>query len=163
MLFSARGGGRSGGNSALTRMATFRSRWFNIRGGQEGGQGHQMHRLRIIRIRRHCLHSCIFRSPHCTLATFIGPPTPCALRPAPLALSSQLALLQSRLLDVGSAVATPLDQSNERKKAQVQFDRDATARLEVGGGGGGRREVWVGAAGICSGEEVWEEWEGRGS
>lgn len=43
----------------------------------------------------------------------------------------QLATLQSRLLDVGSAVATPLGGSNAVKVAQVVFDAAATERLEV--------------------------------
>lgn len=39
--------------------------------------------------------------------------------------------IQSRLLDVGSAVATPVPSANSRKLARVQFDEDATTILEV--------------------------------
>ncbi|KAI8466661.1 MAG: Adenosylcobalamin biosynthesis, ATP:cob(I)alamin adenosyltransferase-like protein [Monoraphidium minutum] len=46
-------------------------------------------------------------------------------------LAQQLATLQSRLLDVGSAVATPLDQSTERKRAQARFEPEATDALEA--------------------------------
>jgi hypothetical protein len=37
----------------------------------------------------------------------------------------------SRLLDVGSAVATPTDSSSEHKLARVQFPKEATTQLEV--------------------------------
>lgn len=37
----------------------------------------------------------------------------------------------SRLLDVGSAVATPVASSSEHKLAKVQFPQDSTAQLEV--------------------------------
>jgi hypothetical protein len=37
----------------------------------------------------------------------------------------------SRLLDVGSAVATPTDSSSEHKLARVQFPNEATTQLEV--------------------------------
>lgn len=42
----------------------------------------------------------------------------------------QLAEIQSRLLDVGSAVATPLNESSDRKAAIAAFDASATAALE---------------------------------
>lgn len=45
-------------------------------------------------------------------------------------LTQQLELIQSRLLDVGSAVATPLDQSSESKLARARFDGAATPLLE---------------------------------
>lgn len=44
----------------------------------------------------------------------------------------QLEQIQSRLLDVGSAVATPIDSSSESKLKRVQFDSQATSHLEVG-------------------------------
>jgi hypothetical protein len=37
----------------------------------------------------------------------------------------------SRLLDVGSAVATPTDASSQTKLARVQFPQGCTAQLEV--------------------------------
>jgi cob(I)alamin adenosyltransferase len=46
------------------------------------------------------------------------------------ALQDQLAEIQSRLLDVGSAVATPLDTSSDRKVAIASFDENATTSLE---------------------------------
>ena len=42
----------------------------------------------------------------------------------------QLAEVQSRLLDVGSAVATPLNESSDRKTAIAAFDSSATTALE---------------------------------
>lgn len=47
----------------------------------------------------------------------------------------QLQAIMSRLLDVGSAVATPVSSSPERKLARVQFPQEATAQLEVCRGG----------------------------
>ncbi|GBF91190.1 hypothetical protein Rsub_04859 [Raphidocelis subcapitata] len=47
------------------------------------------------------------------------------------ALAAQLAHLQSRLLDVGSAVATPAGAASERQLARVQFDAAETVRLEA--------------------------------
>ena len=44
----------------------------------------------------------------------------------------QLEVIQSRLLDVGSAVATPIDSSPEAKLKRVQFDAQSTSQLEVG-------------------------------
>jgi cob(I)alamin adenosyltransferase len=46
------------------------------------------------------------------------------------ALAAQLAGIQSRLLDVGSAVATPLDASSDRKVAATAFPEDAAVGLE---------------------------------
>jgi cob(I)alamin adenosyltransferase len=46
------------------------------------------------------------------------------------ALISQLAHIQSRLLDVGSAVATPLDSSSSRKIAISQFGQEHATQLE---------------------------------
>jgi hypothetical protein len=43
----------------------------------------------------------------------------------------QLEVIMSRLLDVGSAVATPVASSSEHKLAKVQFPKDSTAQLEV--------------------------------
>lgn len=43
----------------------------------------------------------------------------------------QLELLQSRLLDVGSAVATPLDSSAQHKINRVSFASSNTDTLEV--------------------------------
>jgi hypothetical protein len=43
----------------------------------------------------------------------------------------QLAEIQSRLLDVGSAVATPADSSSQSKLARVAFPGSATAEVEV--------------------------------
>lgn len=43
----------------------------------------------------------------------------------------QLEIVQSRLLDVGSAVATPMTSASDRKLAKVKFDEDATEKLEV--------------------------------
>jgi hypothetical protein len=43
----------------------------------------------------------------------------------------QLAEIQSRLLDVGSAVATPADSSSQSKLARVAFPSSATAEVEV--------------------------------
>lgn len=45
-------------------------------------------------------------------------------------LPEQLAEIQSRLLDVGSAVATPRDASSDRKVSKTQFDENAVASLE---------------------------------
>ncbi len=45
--------------------------------------------------------------------------SPHVLPTTPWTAPQKLAALQSRLLDVGSAVATPLDASSERKRAQV--------------------------------------------
>ena len=39
--------------------------------------------------------------------------------------------IQSRLLDVGSAVATPLDKSSEWKKARTEFDEAHVDGLEA--------------------------------
>ena len=46
------------------------------------------------------------------------------------ALTEQLAEIQSRLLDVGSAVATPLDSSSDRKLNITSFDELAAGTLE---------------------------------
>lgn len=46
------------------------------------------------------------------------------------ALAAQLEAVQSRLLDVGSAVATPLSSSTVKKLQRVAFDPGATAQLE---------------------------------
>lgn len=46
-------------------------------------------------------------------------------------LQLQLEQIQSRLLDVGSAVATPMDSSSESKLKRVQFDAASTSQLEV--------------------------------
>ena len=46
-------------------------------------------------------------------------------------LSERLVEIQSRLLDVGSAVATPLDASSDWKKTRVAFDDDHVDRLEA--------------------------------
>lgn len=45
-------------------------------------------------------------------------------------LCSQLATVQSRLLDVGSAVATPVSASSEAKVKRVQFDANSVDVLE---------------------------------
>lgn len=44
--------------------------------------------------------------------------------------SEQLKTIQSRLLDVGSAVATPLENSSNGKLQRTSFDEGATADLE---------------------------------
>lgn len=44
---------------------------------------------------------------------------------------SQLETLQSRLLDVGTAVATPSQRSSDHKLKLAEFDASATAQLEV--------------------------------
>lgn len=49
---------------------------------------------------------------------------------APPALLEQLREVQSRLLDVGSAVATPLDTSSERKVSKVAFDAAHIDKVE---------------------------------
>lgn len=46
------------------------------------------------------------------------------------ALLEQLEVVQSRLLDVGSAVATPADKSSESKLQRVRFDASSTEQLE---------------------------------
>ncbi|GMH32827.1 hypothetical protein BSKO_00661 [Bryopsis sp. KO-2023] len=46
-------------------------------------------------------------------------------------LSEQLETIQSRLLDVGSAIATPIPASSDRKLAKVKFDEQATSKLEA--------------------------------
>mmetsp|Transcript_44390 Transcript_44390/g.71233 ORF Transcript_44390/g.71233 Transcript_44390/m.71233 type:complete len:192 (+) Transcript_44390:216-791(+) len=46
-------------------------------------------------------------------------------------LIARLAEIQSRLLDVGSAVATPLDKSSESKKKRVEFDEAHVDGLEA--------------------------------
>jgi cob(I)alamin adenosyltransferase len=46
-------------------------------------------------------------------------------------LALQLEELQSRLLDVGSAVATPIPSSSEAKLQRVAFDPGHTAKLEA--------------------------------
>ena len=43
----------------------------------------------------------------------------------------QLQVIMSRLLDVGSAVATPVDSSSQHKLAKVQFPAESTSQLEV--------------------------------
>ena len=43
----------------------------------------------------------------------------------------QLQQIQSRLLDVGSVVATPLEKSTQRKLQRVLFDAAATPLLET--------------------------------
>lgn len=43
----------------------------------------------------------------------------------------QLEVIMSRLLDVGSAVATPADSSSQQKLSRVQFPKESTAQLEV--------------------------------
>eukprot|EP00877_Chromochloris_zofingiensis_P006750 jgi/Chrzof1/2328/Cz11g11050.t1 len=45
-------------------------------------------------------------------------------------LQQQLEVIQSRLLDVGSAIATPVDKSPEYKLQRVAFDVQATSKLE---------------------------------
>lgn len=45
-------------------------------------------------------------------------------------LATQLEIIQSRLLDVGSAVATPIPSSNDKKLQRVAFDASATDHLE---------------------------------
>ena len=45
-------------------------------------------------------------------------------------LAVQLIVLQSRLFDVGSAVATPLDTASEAKRNRTQFDEAETTKLE---------------------------------
>lgn len=49
---------------------------------------------------------------------------------SPGLLLNQLETIQSRLLDVGSAVATPTQSSSERKLERVSFPDGATAELE---------------------------------
>ena len=49
---------------------------------------------------------------------------------AKLQLLTQLTDIQSRLLDAGSAIATPISSSNPARLARVQFDAQATERLE---------------------------------
>ena len=51
-----------------------------------------------------------------------------SLRAAFEPLEARLAEIQSRLMDVGSAVATPLDKSSEKKKSRVRF---ADAHVDV--------------------------------
>ena len=54
--------------------------------------------------------------------------------PLPTALTAaraQLEEIQSRLLDVGSAVATPPDGASQHRRERVTFDSGATARLEA--------------------------------
>lgn len=46
------------------------------------------------------------------------------------AARAQLEEIQSRLLDVGSAVATPAESSSQHKRERVVFDAAATAKLE---------------------------------
>jgi hypothetical protein len=70
----------------------------------------------------------------CSASSTLPSAPPSLLRATPPPLPRphpQLAFIQSRLLDVGSAVATPLEGSSERKVARVQFDASATLRLEV--------------------------------
>jgi ATP:cob(I)alamin adenosyltransferase len=45
-------------------------------------------------------------------------------------LPEQLEVIQSRLLDIGSAVATPANKSSERKLENVRFNASATEQLE---------------------------------
>ena len=45
-------------------------------------------------------------------------------------LGGQLEIIQSRLLDIGSAVATPIPSSNDSKLQRVAIDPSATAHLE---------------------------------
>ena len=45
-------------------------------------------------------------------------------------LLMQVVTIQSRLFDVGSAVATPLDTASEAKRNRTQFDEAETSRLE---------------------------------
>ena len=45
-------------------------------------------------------------------------------------LDMQVITIQSRLFDVGSAVATPLDTASEAKRNRTQFDEAETSRLE---------------------------------
>lgn len=45
-------------------------------------------------------------------------------------LAAQLEVIQSRLLDVGSAVATPIPTSSEKKLERVAFDASAVGQLE---------------------------------
>ncbi len=47
------------------------------------------------------------------------------------AARAQLEEIQSRLLDVGSAVATPAESSSQNRRERVTFDAGATARLEA--------------------------------
>lgn len=51
--------------------------------------------------------------------------------------AAQLEAIQSLLLDAGSAIATPLDTSSDRKKARVEFPDTHAETLEVGKLGGG--------------------------
>ena len=48
-----------------------------------------------------------------------------------MAARPQLKEIQSRLLDVGSAVATPAETSSQHRRERVTFDAAATSRLEV--------------------------------
>ncbi len=50
------------------------------------------------------------------------------MQPKPLL---QLENIQSRLLDVGSAVATPVDRASDSKLKRVDFDETSTSALEV--------------------------------
>ena len=47
------------------------------------------------------------------------------------AARAQLEEIQSRLLDVGSAVATPADGASQLRRERVTFDAGATAKLET--------------------------------
>ena len=47
--------------------------------------------------------------------------------------AAQLEVIQSRLLDVGSAVATPASGSSEAKLQRTRFGPESTLQLEVGG------------------------------
>jgi hypothetical protein len=58
------------------------------------------------------------------------PPAAAEARP-PRPPRPQLEQLQSRLLDVGSAVATPLDNSSQHKLRRAAFDAASTQQLEV--------------------------------
>ena len=42
----------------------------------------------------------------------------------------QVINIQSRLFDVGSAVATPLDSASEAKRTRTQFDEAETSKVE---------------------------------
>jgi cob(I)alamin adenosyltransferase len=87
----------------------------------------------------------------------LGPRT---LNPEPLNARTQLEVVQSRLLDAGSAVATPSTTSSEAKLQRTRFEPAITAQLEVGDWMG--REGREGKAWIRDRGEVWGEIRGEG-
>lgn len=82
-----------------------------------------------------CMQPQPLRQPQAHAHALHMPLTPCTA----FCLPPQLQTIQSRLLDVGSAVATPLNSSSDAKIKRVAFPDGATTQLEVGQAASGKQ------------------------